>query len=179
MQYLLNTQVGPATDANVRTYVIGAPGSELGRGFLSELAYKGNTSKLGCTHGDPTGTTGDCHYDMTASKDFASDLANVLRAISGAAIGCEFSVPSEQGVQVKPEEVNIQYTAPGGTPTCIPSDEGKDCKGGANGWQFARNPDGTANLSKIVLCGDACVTVGSIKNVQVDVLIGCQRIVIQ
>jgi hypothetical protein len=176
-QYLLNTQVKNALGANIRTYVIGAPGSEGGRGFLSELAYQGGTAKSGCTHGDPNGSTGDCHFDMTTSTNFASDLAGVLRAISGAAIGCEFAVPSVAGVE--PSNVNVQYTAPGKDPICIPSDETKDCKGGANGWQFGKNPDGSTNLSKVVLCGNACSTVSNIGNVQVDVIIGCERIVLK
>lgn len=176
-QYLLNTQVKNALGANIKTYVIGAPGSELGRGFLSELAYQGGTGKAGCTHGDPNGGTGNCHYDMTTTTNFATDLASVLRSISGSAIGCKFAVPSVAGVE--PSNVNVQYTAPGQSPVCIPSDEAKDCSGGANGWQFDKNPDGTANLSQVVLCGDACTAVSSISNVQVDVIIGCERIVIQ
>jgi hypothetical protein len=175
-QYLLNTEVKQAIGANIRTFVIGAPGSELGRGFLSELAYQGGSAKTGCKHGDLTGTTGDCHFDMSTSQNFAADLAAALKDISGAAVGCEFAVPSAAGVD--PNNVNVQYTAPGATPICIPRDDTKECKGGADGWQFAKNPDGSANLNKVVLCGNACTAVENIENVQVDVIIGCQTIVI-
>jgi hypothetical protein len=173
-QYLLDTEVKSALAANIRTYVIGAPGSENGRGFLSELAYQGGTAKTGCTHSTASGDVGDCHFDMTTSQDFATDLSTVLRAISGSAIGCEFAVPAVAGAD--PNNVNVQYTAPGTTPICIPRDDGKGCRDGANGWQFAKNPDGSANTSKVVLCGDACGTVSNVANVQVDVITGCESI---
>lgn len=183
--YLLNTEVTKALKANIRTYVIGAPGSELAKGFLSELAYRGGTatSKPNCIHGNPDSTTeGDCHFDMSASTDFAGDLANVLRSISGSAIGCKFPVPAVPGLEIKPDKVNVQYTDTSlinAIPTCIAYDGSRACDSGANGWQFAKNPDLTDNLTQVVLCGDACTKVSGVKKVQVDVLAGCQRIIIQ
>ncbi|MBN1656602.1 MAG: VWA domain-containing protein [Deltaproteobacteria bacterium] len=175
-QYLLDTEVKKALEANIRTYVIGAPGSENGRGFLSQLAYFGGTGKPGCDHENSSGDIGDCHFDMTTSKDFAADLSNTLLAISKSAIGSEFAVPLVEGADR--EKVNVQYTAPGETPICIARDDSKPCKEGANGWQFTKNPDGTPNYSKVVLCGDAYTTISNIAGVQVDVIIGCQSILI-
>ena len=51
---LLREEVMKAREANIRTFVIGAPGSEKARGFLSELAYLGGTARTAdCVHGDP------------------------------------------------------------------------------------------------------------------------------
>ncbi|MDB4986111.1 MAG: hypothetical protein JWN04_1289, partial [Myxococcaceae bacterium] len=87
---LLDSEVKKARDANIRTFVIGAPGSEPARSLLSELAYRGGTaSSANCKHdikGDPT--VGDCHLDMTTSDDFASALTAALGTVSTAAQGC-------------------------------------------------------------------------------------------
>ncbi|MET0387756.1 MAG: vWA domain-containing protein, partial [Polyangiales bacterium] len=60
---LLETEVQKARMANIKTFVVGTPGSEGARGFLSELAFRGGTARnVACAHGDTTGTVGDCHY---------------------------------------------------------------------------------------------------------------------
>lgn len=175
--HLLDTSVLEAARVNIRTFVIGAPGSEPARGFLSELALRGGTAKNGgaCT-GDRTSAAGDCHFDMTTSTDFAADLAGALDAISGTALGCEFPVP--QGA-TPTDNVNVQFRA-GGTadPVCFGYDP-NPCDGGADGWQFAKNPDGTDNLSKVVLCGGACQMVQSDPAIQVDVVLGCRKLMVQ
>ncbi len=178
--YLLDTEVVKARGVNIRTFVIGAPGSDPARGFLSELAFLGGTGKLNgaCAHGDRDGTTGDCHFDMTATQDFAADLGAALNEISGSALGCEFSVPDVLDAS-DPPNVNVQYSEEGGAPICIAKDDTAPCNGGANGWQFAKNADGSDDVTKVVLCGQACDTVENIANVQVEVLVGCTSIVIE
>jgi hypothetical protein len=178
--YLLDTEAPKAIGVNIRTFVIGAPGSELARGFLSELAFQGGTAKRGgdCVHDDRDGLRGDCHFDMTETQDFAGDLAEALLAISGAALGCEFSVPDVADAE-DPENVNVQYTLPGGDPICIPRDETAPCEAGANGWQFATDPSGNRDTSKVVLCGPFCDTIENNPDAQVDVILGCESIAIE
>lgn len=174
--HLLDDSVPVAAGVNIRTFVIGAPGSEPARGFLSELALRGGTARNGgACMGDRTSQSGDCHYDMTTSTDFAADLATALDAISGSALGCEFAVPQPAGLPPT-DNVNVQYR-PGGTgdPVCFGFDD-TACDGGANGWQFAKLADGSNDLSKVILCGAACETVRNDSAVQVDVVLGCQRL---
>jgi len=175
--HLLDSSVLEAARVNIRTFVIGAPGSEPARGFLSELALRGGTGKNGgaCT-GSRVSDDGDCHFDMTTSTDFAADLASALDAISGSALGCEFPVPQ---AATPTENVNVQYRK-GGTadPVCFGYDE-RPCDGGASGWQFAKKPDGSKDLGKVVLCGSACQTVQSDPAIQVDVVLGCQPLLVE
>lgn len=178
---LLDDEAKQAVLANVRTFVIGAPGSEPARGFLSELAFQGGTARNNgqCSH-DRLSTEGDCHFDMTTTTDFAADFATVLADISGAALGCEFAVPT----LVTPETentVNVQITAGGNgaAPVCLARDDTATCDGGAEGWQFTKNPDGSINRSKIALCGSACGQVAADAGARVDVLVGCQTIVLE
>jgi hypothetical protein len=175
--YLLDTEAPKAIGVNIRTFVIGAPGSDPARGFLSELAFQGGTAKNGgnCQHGDRDGTNGNCHFDMTQTQNFAADLGQALTDISGAALGCEFSVPDVPDAD-DPTNVNVQYTLPGQVPICLKKDETKACDGGANGWQFATKPDGSQDLSKVVLCGEACSTIENNPDAQVEVLLGCDSL---
>jgi len=178
---LLDDEATQAVQANVRTFVVGAPGSEPARGFLSELAFRGGTAKNAgqCAH-DRLSGQGDCHFDMTETTDFAADFAQVLKEISGAALGCEFAVPTPVTGETE-NTVNVQITdgVDGAAPECLPRDDTASCDGGANGWQFAKSPDGSIDRSKIVLCGSACGRVDADASARVDVLVGCETIVLE
>jgi hypothetical protein len=173
---LLDDEAPNAVKANVRTFVVGSPGSDPARGFLSELAFQGGTARSqGCKH-DRTSSDGDCHFDMTTSQNFAGDLASALKSISGSALSCQFSVPTALDASGS-ANVNVQFTAgSGGSPACIARDDAKACESGANGWQFAKQPDGKDDLTKVVLCGSACDMVKKDPGARVDVLVGCQSI---
>jgi hypothetical protein len=164
---LLGTEVQKAREANIKTFVIGAPGSEGARGFLSELAYLGGTARSpNCVHG--SADTGDCHFDLTTESDFATVLRDALGQISGKALGCEFRTPLGSTGSL----VNVQYSQNGGAPTCFAQDLAA-CDGGANGWQFAKDSFGNDDPTRVVLCGAACETVKADPTTVVDVVLGC------
>ena len=81
---------------NIRTFVIGAPGSEEARGLLSQMAFEGGTaSSPDCDHSGDRADEGDCHFDMTKTQNFAADLAAALAAISRTKVlSCEYDVPT-------------------------------------------------------------------------------------
>jgi hypothetical protein len=78
---LLDVEMRKALSVNIRTFVIGAPGSESGRHFLSRMAMAGGTARPGCDVGGAP-DQGDCHYDMTTG-DFTAALAGALSEITG------------------------------------------------------------------------------------------------
>lgn len=174
---LLDVEVKKARDANIRTFVIGAPGSEGARAFLSELAFRGGTAQSpSCKH-DIAGAPdqGDCHLDMTKSEDFAAALGSALGVVSSAAVGCDFAVPGSGNTS----DVNVQYTPSSGqTPICFPADESKPCNAGANGWQFAKKQDGSRDTSRVVVCGPACDSIKKDPAARVDILVGCAPILL-
>jgi len=175
--FLIKKEALLAAQANIRTFVIGAPGSEAARGYLSELAFVGGTARAAnCTH-DPATNAGDCHFDMTLSDDFAAGLASALASVSGAALGCEFAVPSTSEA-LTPGSVNVQYRSDQGEPQCFVYDPAP-CSGGANGWQFAKRADGSDDLSRVVICGSACDEVRADSMARVDVILGCETIDLQ
>jgi hypothetical protein len=168
---LLGTEVKKARDANIRTFVIGAPGSEGARGFLSELAFLGGTARTAnCLHGPEGGAAGDCHFDLSTQADFAQVLKDTLGKISGKALGCEFKAPSGDT-----SKLNVQTSQNGGDPACLVQTSGA-CEGGAAGWQFAKNAAGADDPSRIVLCGQACEQVTADPTSAVDVILGCGTI---
>jgi hypothetical protein len=173
-RHLLEVEVQKARDANVRTFVIGAPGSEGARGFLSELAFKGGTARAtDCVHGNSESQVGDCHYDLTQSADFAQVLKDALGDISGQALGCEFPTPTGTS-----EKINVQYLTSGSeTPVCLAYDD-RPCAE-ADGFQFAKLPDGSDDLSRVVLCGGACEQVKKDPGIAVDVILGCQTVLVE
>lgn len=170
-QRLLTETVVNARAVNIRTFVIGAPGSEVARGFLSELAFQGGTARSAdCVH-DATGTgsVGDCHFDMTKTTDFAADLESALGDIGGS-VGCSFAV-SGSGT------INVQYKLSGDAePRCLVRDDALPCDGGAQGWQFAKKADGTDDPAQVVVCGTACTDIESDEAAQVDVVLNCETL---
>ncbi|MEO7330798.1 MAG: vWA domain-containing protein, partial [Minicystis sp.] len=104
--------VPDALSANIRTFVIGAPGSEPARAFLSQIAFAGGRATDGaCVHDAMPDDVGDCHFDMTdPNLDFATSLNAALEKISGQALSCEFDVPAAVGGEVDYDKVNVTFT---------------------------------------------------------------------
>ena len=174
--FLVGKAAPLAAQSNIKTFVIGAPGSEPARGYLSELAFIGGTPRSAMCRHDANSSEGDCHFDMTTTQDFAGALASALGSVSGAALGCEFAVP-QTNVAIAPGTVNVQYRTQNGQPTCFPYDP-EPCSAGSNGWQFAKSADGKDDLSRVVICGSACDQVRADPMARVDVLLGCETIVL-
>lgn len=174
---LLNTDVPAAFNAlGIRTFVIGAPGSENARALLSHIATAGGTAASTCTL--PTAPadwsqcnstvppaacpTGDCHFDMTTSKNFSQDLKKALDTISGNVLSCELDVPAPPaGKKIDFDQVGVRLNA-----SDVLRDDSAPCASGANGWQFS--PDKT----KIWLCGTACDDAKK-PNSKLEVVLGC------
>lgn len=164
---LVDHDVPLATRYNIKTFVIGAPGSEDGRALLSQVAFNGLTPRsASCDHGATSANVGDCHFDMTTSTDFAGELASALQAISGdASLSCELDIPQNpSGGGVDLDQVNVTLTS-NGVANPVLRDDGP-CEAGADGWQYSA--DGT----KIVLCGSVCDQARSAGG-QIEIELGC------
>jgi len=167
----LDSEIPKATSVNIRTFVIGAPGSEPARGMLSEMAYLGETAQSPtCQHGGLAATTGDCHFDMTTSKDFGGDLAIALKRISGS-LTCSFDLPTSQTGPLDLTRVNVHYTKGSGTGLDIPQDTSGPCQAGAQGWQYS------SDNTRILLCGSICDEVRNDATGKIDIVLGCTTVV--
>ncbi len=167
---LVNETVPAAVSVKIRTFVIGAPGSEPARSLLSRIAWGGGTPKdEQCKHDAAPPDVGDCHFDMTdPNVDFAAELSLALAQISGAALACELDVPSAVGKDVDYDKVNVTFTPGMGTDVAFGQDN--DACGKANGWQYS------ADKKKIVLCGPACDLVQSDPKGKITIALGCATV---
>jgi hypothetical protein len=175
---ILDGEIEKAVSVNIRTFVIGTPGSSAARGTLSRMAFLGGTAKspdCDSSGADPAPQK-ECHFDMTQTEDFASDLGAALARITGqAALTCEFDVPrSESGTPADLETLNVDYYRAGTDKVELFRDETAPCDAGAEGWQY------TADATKIRLCGSICDDVRADANAEVRIEIGCeQRVILQ
>lgn len=171
---LVGEDVPNARLFNIRTFVIGAPGSEQARGLLSRIAYEGGTpASPDCDHsGDLTDDeNGDCHFDMTTSTDFAADLNDALLAISRTkTLSCTFDVPTNpSGGGVNLNEVNVSFESGSGRVKTVPNVPTGDCTE-IEGWQYSDD------RTKIMLCGDICNEVQNDPEGQVSIVLGCPTV---
>lgn len=141
----------------VRTFVLGAPGSENYRSILSRMAKAGGTeSAPGCSDAGPT----YCHYDMTSSPDFGAALAAALQAIGGKALSCTYDIPPQDG-SFDPLLVNVELTS-NGMKTKLLQDPTHQ-----NGWDYS------ADQKQILLYGPACDAAKAALSGTMTILYGC------
>jgi len=163
-----------AAAVGIRTFVIGAPGSEPSRSFLSQIAFAGQTARVPtCNHNALPADLGDCHFDLTnTGLNLATELNKALEAISKEALSCEYELPAAEAGVVDTGRVNVVYTPTSGAPQTLPQDNSKPCAS-ADGWQYS------ADQQRIVVCGAACAKLradeGQLSSVSIQ--LGCATVV--
>jgi hypothetical protein len=180
MDRLVEDLAGAALGINIRTFVIGVPGSEPARLDLSKLAYAGGTARFADCDRGQNGTATDagatepsadavCHFDMTLAVDFGAELSETLDAITRSKeLSCEFDVPaSTDGRPTDRDKVNVTFRAGTGDAESVLQDASLPCDEGAEGWQYSE--DG----SKIILCGTVCDRVQADPGGRVEIVLGC------
>lgn len=154
---------------DIRTYVIGAPGSEGSRALLSQIAHLGGTSRTAsCQHESEAATEGDCHIDLTESQDFSGDLAQVFQELGQSAqASCAVDVP--QDAFVDPDKVNVVFSTSEGARETIYYDD-RDCSTSAHGWQYT-----SKEQERILVCGQACERLRADPGARLKVVFGCEE----
>jgi hypothetical protein len=174
LEQLVDTDVPNARLFDIRTFVIGAPGSESARSLLSRVAWNGGTSTTDtCDHTESESTVGDCHFDMTTTEDFEAELARTLSEITRTQeISCTLDVPrNPTGGDVDLDRVNVTFNPEADDPERILNDTTEACGAGANGWQYS------ADLQKILLCGEACTRVRQTPG-ELEIVLGCPTVTV-
>ncbi len=136
----------------VKTFVIGAPGSESAAPHLSKIAVNGKTRRTPTC--DPT--KGECHYQI-GSTSFGTDLEKALNEITGKIATCIFEVPT--GTDVDPNRVNVSVNS---------TDAFKDTTH-ADGWDYT-----DASKTRIEIHGPLCDEIKkNPSTVSVNIMLGC------
>jgi hypothetical protein len=149
-------------DEDVKTFLIGVPGSENNRNWMSRAAVLGGTRQPDCTENGSNGKY--CHLDMTAAPDFSVALRDGLNQVLGVVSPCSFSFAEPpDGMEIDPDKINV-LLSDGDENTLVIRDDVGDC---TEGWQLIGN-------SQILLCPDTCEQVQSNANISVDLTFGCK-----
>lgn len=153
-----------ATEEDVKTFLIGVPGSEPNRRWMSEAAVLGGTAPAGCSvDGGPSGNA-YCHFDMTTAPDFAAALRAGLNTVLGVVSPCSFSFAEPpDGMTIDPNKINV-LLSDGNEDTLIVRDDVDDC---TEGWQLTSD-------NKILLCANTCERVQANPGITVDLTFGCK-----
>jgi hypothetical protein len=132
-------------DEDIRTFVIGSPGSEAAREELSEMALLGGTGAAGCVDLDP----GSCHFDMTGEGDFSLALNAALGDIAEAALGCDFAVPEPPTgrTRINLDDVSVVLESGGNPVREFLRSTSAACEGG---WQY------NGERTSLSLCRSTC-----------------------
>jgi hypothetical protein len=96
-------EVTRAATLGVKTFIIGSPGSEEAKEWLSAAATAGGTAKAGCSDAGPT----YCHMDMTTAPDFSAALRDGLSDVATAIVSCKYKVPTESADGSKKVDPNL------------------------------------------------------------------------
>ncbi len=147
------------TNNGVKTFVIGSPGSETGRAWLSQAAVYGQTALAGCQVAGPN----YCHMDMTTAPDFSAALRNGLAQVTNQIATCTYNIPvPPAGQTLELTLINVIAHLTTGS-VLLYQDTAGDC---TVGWQFDAS-------NHIVLCSQTCATVQADAGAYIDVAAGC------
>ena len=163
-ELLVTTEVPKAAGvgANIRTFVVGVPGSEAARSVLSQIAERGGTAAAECDV-----NAGDCHFDMTRTPELGPALQRGLQQIAGQTLTCELTIPKSKSGPVDLGLVNVVFTPTQDQARVLPQDDHAPCDAGADGWQY------NAARDRIRLCGETCTQVRTDRGARIDVVLGC------
>jgi hypothetical protein len=143
-------EVAGASQAGIRTFLIGSPGSEESssgndmRPWLSQAAIEGGTAATGCDADGPA----FCHMDMTEEPDFSQALTDGLGVVVGQVIDvCTFAIPDPpSGETIDANKTNLIINWSDGSTSLILPDDTGDC---SEGWQFS-------GADQVTLCSASC-----------------------
>lgn len=110
------------------------------------------------------------------SGNAQADLLAALKQIQQTAVACTFAMPESEsaGEVVDPNKVNVTYTPVGGqTATITQVASEADCTAQNGGWYY----DDPADPSIIQLCESTCNAVQQNEGASVEVVLGCQTVV--
>jgi hypothetical protein len=145
---------GVAQNPKILTFVIG-----VGTSFnaLNGIAAAGGTGKA---------------FLVDTNMNVNMEFLAALNAIRGAALGCQYKIPTTDGGMTDITKVNVQYTPGGGGMseefTQYPNKAA--CPANGDGWYY----DDPMAPTLILLCPKTCTKVSADTMGTVDVVVGCK-----
>jgi hypothetical protein len=151
--------------SQIRTFVIGSPGSEEAREELSQMASLGGTANPGCSVEGPS----FCHFDMTSEPDFSKALNKALAEITQSTLACDYAVPKPPGgLRLDFNDASVVLESSGSSVREFERATSSDC---ASGWEYG------ADRTSLHLCPSTCNELQGLlqqdPNLDVRIKFGC------
>jgi Mg-chelatase subunit ChlD len=158
---------GVAGTPAVPTFVIGVFGPD-------EAATAGpNLDALASGGGTGTAVIIDTGQDVTKA------LQAALNRIRTTAVACTFQIPPATAGAIDFHKVNVQVTGAGGGVSTVGYVNGKaSCDPTRGGWYYDVDPATGQSPSTIIACDATCAQFRTDASVRVDIVLGCQTIII-
>lgn len=159
-----------ATGGAVKTFVVGVIGNSP---LYTQAEAKAKLDAI--ASGGGTGSA----LIVNTTGNVTDDFLKAMDQIRGAALPCDYKVPSPQSGTPDYGRVNVKFTKGDGTASVFPQAKGGagSCDAGG-GWYYDVDPSTGGTPTKITLCPASCDAVkNSGSGAKVDVLLGCQTIV--
>jgi hypothetical protein len=151
-------------DSGVKTYLIGSPGSENGRTWMSRAAVLGHTAPADCDEEGPNW----CHMDLTTQPNFGQALLEGLQTIAGDVVSCNYDIyatGADGSGAVDPMLTTVIARYGDGTRALVNRDDSpSDC---TTGWYL------DSGKKQVVLCSETCAKVQSDSKAGITVSYGC------
>jgi hypothetical protein len=123
------------------------------------------------------GGTSNAFIVNSSTQNVEQLFGAALTAIRGASLPCSYLLPSPDGGVPDFHKLNVQYTAGSGAVTTIAYVESPArCSATGGGWYYDADPAEGGVPSEIIVCPATCSAFGSDAKGSVDVVLGCQTV---
>jgi hypothetical protein len=152
---------------SIPTFVIGVFGA------ADAAAAPANLNALAAGGGTGTAVVIDTSQNVTQA------LQTALNQIRTTAVACEYMIPPPTVGTIDFGKVNVQLTGGNGAPTTIGHVTSKAaCDPARGGWYYDVDPSSGKSPTSIITCDATCTGVRATAAARVDIVLGCQTIVI-
>ncbi len=168
------------TTSEVLTYAVGLAGSDFN--LLDQIAMSGGA--IDCNTGAPTFAC-----DVTAGSMLLVDALNQIRdtvttietrietvtMIVETPLPCEWQLPASTGAGTfDRDKVNVQLSSASASTVQL-GNVPSEAQCAANGWRY----DDPAAPARIIACPETCELIQSTAQAKVDILLGCETVVLE
>jgi hypothetical protein len=124
------------------------------------------------------GGTGSAVVIETA-QNVTQALQTALGRIRSTAVACEYRIPPATMGAIDFDKVNVQVTAGGGAVTTVGYVPARpSCDPTRGGWHYDVDPASGATPTAIIACDSTCAQLRGDAGARVDIVLGCQRMVV-
>ena len=114
-------------------------------------------------------------FIVDTTQNVEQQFLDALEQIKGTALGCAYEIPEPSMGTPDYNQVNVEWTPPGGMPEILPQVAGPaQCINGSHGWYYNDPNDPT----QILLCPYSCDQVeAASEGGSIRIVLGCQTVV--